>query len=179
MGGQQGRQAFMEVEPLTEELVLGAVQKHASKDDACEDLEPVRWSVEHEAELPPGSVFDLAELSRWDGVQLPMCIGVCGIVVDVSSSPNFVPGFGYGKLWAGKDTTWAMATASLKAQDANRIKFQLSDLNEMQTTSLASWYKHFTGKYRQVGTLREFRDWDFSSIERLAAEQPALSFASN
>jgi hypothetical protein len=63
-----------------------------------EEAERVEWNAEHEAELPPGGVFDLQELSRWDGVNLPMCIGICGLVVDVSSSENFIPTFGYGKL---------------------------------------------------------------------------------
>lgn len=138
-----------------------------------EPAEPVRWTPEHEAEIPPGGVYDLAELSRWDGVQLPMCIGVCGIIVDVSSSSNFVPGFGYGKLWAGRDTTLAMATVSLKGHDANRFDYQLSDFTEEQFAALAGWYKHFTTKYRKVGTLREYRDWDFSSVESAAAELPA------
>jgi predicted heme/steroid binding protein len=154
-------------------------QDVTATEEPKEDREPVRWSLEHEAELPPGGNFDLSELSRWDGVQLPMCIGICGIVLDVSSSDNFVPDFGYGKLWAGRDTTWAMATASLKAHDANRFDFQLSDLSQEQFDTLASFYKHFTVKYRQVGTLRELRDWDFSTVESKAAELPAPALAGN
>jgi len=136
------------------------------------EQEPVRWSAEHEAELPPGGSFDVAELGRWDGVQLPMCIGLCGVVVDVSSSDNFVPNFGYGKLWAGKDTTWAMATVSLKEHDANRFDFQLENLSEEQFKALAGWYKHFTTKYRTVGTLLELQGWDFSSVRREAEKLP-------
>jgi hypothetical protein len=93
-----------------------------------------------------------------------MCIAICGIVVDVSSSDNFVPDFGYGKLWAGKDTTWAMATVSLKAHDVNRFDFEVKDLNADQLKALRGWYQHFKAKYRQVGTLREHRDWDFSLV---------------
>ena len=29
--------------------------------------------------------------------RLPMLISICGVVVDVSPSENFVPNFGYGK----------------------------------------------------------------------------------
>jgi len=144
---------------------------------AKEEREPVRWTAEHESELPPGGLFDLQELSRWDGVQLPMCVSVCGIVVDVSSSENFTPDFGYGKLWAGKDTTWAMATVSLKAHDANRLDFKLDDLDKMQFEALAGWYKHFLHKYRKVGTLREFRDWDFSAVEEAAKKLPTSSLS--
>lgn len=134
--------------------------------------ERLEWGIEHEAELPPGGSFDLQELSRWDGVQLPMCIGICGLVVDVSSSSNFVPDFGYGKLWAGKDTTLAMAMVSLKAEDANRFDFKLDELSEDHFKALAGWYKHFKEKYRTVGTLRELRGWDFSSVEKAAEALP-------
>merc|ERR1711924_574271 len=117
-----------------------------------------------------GGVFDLQELARWDGVNLPMCVGICGLVVDVSASENFRPDFGYGKLWAGKDTTYAMATVSLKANDANKFDFTIDDLTNDQFEALAGWYKHFTHKYRQVGKLRELRDWDFSKVEQKAEE---------
>mmetsp|Transcript_127167 Transcript_127167/g.354094 ORF Transcript_127167/g.354094 Transcript_127167/m.354094 type:complete len:275 (-) Transcript_127167:112-936(-) len=143
----------------------------------AQEAEPVKWTAEHEAELPPGSVFDLKELARWDGVQLPMCIGICGMVVDVSSSQNFVPNFGYGKLWAGKDTTWAMATVSLKVEDANRFDFKLEDLSEEQFKALAGWFKHFTTKYRTVGTLRELEGRDFGPVVRAAEELPVSSMS--
>uniref|UniRef100_A0A7S1Q7I4 Cytochrome b5 heme-binding domain-containing protein n=1 Tax=Alexandrium catenella TaxID=2925 RepID=A0A7S1Q7I4_ALECA len=143
-----------------------------------EKVEPVRWTEEHEAELPPGGVFDLKELSRWDGKQLPMCIGVCGVVIDVSCSQNFVPDFGYGKLWAGKDTTYAMATVSLKDYDANKFDFKLEDFSEEQFKALCGWYKHFTTKYRTVGKLKELEGWDFSSVRRAAEELPTTNFAS-
>lgn len=147
------------------------------EEEATEEVEALRWTVEHEGELPPGGSFDLQELARWDGVQLPMCIGVCGLVLDVSSSSNFVPNFGYGKLWAGRDTTWAMATVSLKAHDANKFDFKIADLGEDQAKALAGWYKHFTTKYRTVGRLKELKDWDFSSVEECAAQLPASSMS--
>lgn len=156
----------------------GAKEPEANAaEEPTQVVEPVKWSAEHEAELPPGRSFDLPELARWDGVELPMCISVCGVVVDVSASDNFVPNFGYGKLWAGRETTWAMATVSLKAHDANRFDFKLEDLSPEQFKALAGWYKHFTGKYRQVGTLKELRDWDFSSVVAAAAELPVSGFS--
>jgi predicted heme/steroid binding protein len=147
-------------------------EENANDEGEEEESLGLQWTAEHESELPPGGVFDVSELSRWDGVNLPMCIGVCGVVVDVSSSSNFVPDFGYGKLWAGKDTTWAMATVSLKAEDANKFDFAISDLNEDQFKALAGWYKHFTTKYRKIGTLRELEDWDFTSVVESAAQLP-------
>lgn len=153
-------------------------EEETSAAGASDEVQPLRWNAMHEAELPAGGVFDLQELSRWNGVDLPMCIGVCGVVVDVSSSDNFVPNFGYGKLWAGRDTTWAMATVSLKDYDANKLDFKLEDLTEDQAKALAGWYKHFTAKYRKVGTLKELRDWDFSSVRRQAATLPTSSMSS-
>jgi len=165
-----GQTAFPKAVPETTE-------EDEDDEEDEEEVAAVRWTAEHEAELPPGGVFDIDELSRWDGVQLPMCIGVCHLVVDVSSSSNFVPDFGYGKLWAGKDTTFAMATVSLKADDANKFDFKLEDFSEEQSKALAGWFKHFTTKYRTVGTLKELKDWDFSSVERAAEALPITSMS--
>jgi len=68
-----------------------------------------------------------------------------------------------------------MATVSLKAHDANKFDFNLEELSGDQAKALAGWYKHFTTKYRTVGTLKELRGRDFGSVERLAAELPASS----
>jgi hypothetical protein len=106
-----------------------------------------------------------------------MCIGICGLVLDVSSSHNFTPDFGYGKLWAGKDTTWAMAIVSLKPYDANKFEWNLEDLSEEHLQALAGWYSHFTAKYRTVGTLREMENWDFSLVKQMAEQIPATNFA--
>lgn len=151
--------------------------KQKVEEPEAEAPDPVRWSAEHEAELPPGGVFDVTELARWDGVQLPMCIGICGLILDVSSSPNFTPNFGYGKLWAGKDTTWAMATVSLKPYDANKFGWDVDELKEEHLMALAGWYSHFTAKYRTVGTLRELQNWDISLVQQLAEKIPPTTFA--
>ncbi|CAJ1338525.1 unnamed protein product [Effrenium voratum] len=144
-----------------------------------EDDKGLQFTPAFEEELKAmNGAFTLESLRRWNGVELPMLISVCGTVVDVSISDNFVPSFGYGKLWSGKDCTWAMATVSLKADDANRFDFNLEEMEEMQFKSLAGWYKHFTEKYRTVGQLEEFKDWDFSKVKQTAQEmQKAGSFA--
>ncbi|CAK9054827.1 unnamed protein product [Durusdinium trenchii] len=126
-------------------------------------------AFEEELKALNGS-FTLESLKRWNGRELPMLIGLCGVVIDVSPSENFDPNHGYGKLWGGKDCTWAMATVSLKGEDANRLDFKLQELEELQFKSLAGWYKHFTEKYRQVGTLEELKDWDWSSVITAAQE---------
>mmetsp|Transcript_56862 Transcript_56862/g.135343 ORF Transcript_56862/g.135343 Transcript_56862/m.135343 type:complete len:280 (-) Transcript_56862:207-1046(-) len=164
-------------EIMREEAEAAAKAAAAQAEPAAEEVEPVKWSAEHEGELPPGGVFDMQELSRWDGIQLPMCIGICGLVLDVSGSENFVPNFGYGKLWAGRDTTYAMAMVSLKSHDANRLDWKLEELSPDHRKALAGWYKHFTTKYRQVGTLRELRDWDFSTVAEEAKGLPAMSMS--
>lgn len=127
-------------------------------------------------EIPPGSapvdgVFTFATLAKFDGKKLPMCLGICGKVVNVSSSDNFTPEQGYGKLWAGRETTYAMAKVSLTDSDANRLDFKLEDLTVAERTTLAGWYKHFTTKYPVVGTLKELEDWDFTSVYEEAKSQ--------
>lgn len=111
-------------------------------------------------------------LKRFDGRKgTPLCLAVCGKVVDVSASENIKFGEGYGKLWAGSDATWALATLSLKAEDANKLDFSLSDLTKDQCTALSGWYKHFTTKYEVVGRLKEYDGWDFSTIHEEAKSQ--------
>eukprot|EP00931_Biecheleriopsis_adriatica_P104847 TRINITY_DN79467_c0_g1_i1.p1 TRINITY_DN79467_c0_g1~~TRINITY_DN79467_c0_g1_i1.p1 ORF type:complete len:273 (+),score=88.72 TRINITY_DN79467_c0_g1_i1:61-879(+) len=156
------------------ELPAAAQAKvEAKKDEEDEHPKGLQFTPEFEKELEnEGGVFTLESLKRWDGTQLPMLIGICGLVIDVSPSDNFCPSFGYGKLWHGKDCTWAMATVSLKVHDANRMDFKVEELEELQFKSLAGWYKHFTHKYRQVGTLAEFKDWDFSKVIAAAEEMP-------
>eukprot|EP00929_Paragymnodinium_shiwhaense_P007687 TRINITY_DN111596_c0_g1_i1.p1 TRINITY_DN111596_c0_g1~~TRINITY_DN111596_c0_g1_i1.p1 ORF type:complete len:308 (+),score=97.79 TRINITY_DN111596_c0_g1_i1:80-1003(+) len=123
--------------------------------------------------MPKDGVFTIPLLGKFDGLELPLCLGVCGKVVDVSSSENIKPGDGYGKLWSGRDATWALATLSLKSDDANRLDFKVSDFTEDQHKALAGWYKHFTTKYPVVGRLKEYEGWDFSSVEEAAkAERP-------
>lgn len=117
---------------------------------------------------PEGGVFTLASLKKFDGRTFPMCLGVCGKVVNVSSSENFVPGFGYGKLWAGCETTYSMAKVSLDPTNTNRFDYKLEDFNKGELDALAGWYKHFTTKYPVVGTLREYDGWDFSKIAKAA-----------
>eukprot|EP00929_Paragymnodinium_shiwhaense_P102998 TRINITY_DN66273_c0_g1_i1.p1 TRINITY_DN66273_c0_g1~~TRINITY_DN66273_c0_g1_i1.p1 ORF type:complete len:173 (+),score=56.80 TRINITY_DN66273_c0_g1_i1:74-592(+) len=129
----------------------------------------VEWHPMHAGQLPDRGNFNMAALARWDGLQLPMCVGCCGKVFEVSSSDNFVPNYGYGGLWAGKDATLAFATLSLKPEDANRLDFTLGQFNEQEMRALAGWFRHFSSKYQQVGTLSEYQGWDFSSVEALAA----------
>lgn len=159
----------------------------ATKDDgSTHDSEKIKGSVaDFEKDLPVDRIFSLETLGPWDGRQLPMCIGVCGKVVDVSSSENFEPGFGYGKLWAGKDATYALAHASLKAEDANVLDYDLASWEESTVESLGSWCKHFLAKYPVVGKLEEYAGRDFSKVlpetesEDAAKPKPADSATGN
>merc|ERR1712187_531934 len=106
--------------------------------------------------------------AKFDGRDLPMYLALCGKVVDVTSSDNFNPDAGYGKLWAGRETTYAMAKVSLKPEDTGRLDFKLEELNEEEHRALAVWYKHFITKYPVVGTLKEYDGWDWSVVEKSA-----------
>jgi len=124
-----------------------------------------------EAIVPPDGIFDLDLLGLFNGKTGPIFMGVCGKVVNVSSSENIKVGEGYGKLWAGKDATYALAVLSLKPEEANKLDFTLDQFTDEQRTALAGWYKHFTARYPVVGRLREYDGWDFSAIEKEAERQ--------
>lgn len=123
------------------------------------------------ANLPEDGIFTLMLLDRFNGVTGPLCMGVCGKVIDVSSSENITVGEGYGKLWAGRDATYSLATLSLKPEHANILDYKLEQFTPEQHKALAGWYKHFTTKYKVVGRLKEYDGWDFSSIEKEAESQ--------
>eukprot|EP00405_Crypthecodinium_cohnii_P047843 CAMPEP_0206575578 /NCGR_PEP_ID=MMETSP0325_2-20121206/30171_1 /ASSEMBLY_ACC=CAM_ASM_000347 /TAXON_ID=2866 /ORGANISM="Crypthecodinium cohnii, Strain Seligo" /LENGTH=250 /DNA_ID=CAMNT_0054080493 /DNA_START=67 /DNA_END=816 /DNA_ORIENTATION=- len=149
-------------------LILGAVpavvflyKQYKQRKQEAEKPEP----------FPEDGIFTLESLARFDGRKNPICLGVCGLVVDVSTSENIQAGEGYGKLWAGRDATWSLATLSLKAEDANIMDFKVSELTEEQHKALAGWYKHFTTKYTIVGKLKEYEGWDFSSVVEEAKSQ--------
>lgn len=129
--------------------------------------------------MPSDGVFTLGSLAHFDGTKLPLCMGVCGKVVDCSGSENIKAGEGYGKLWAGRDATYALATLSLKAEHANRLDFTLDDFTADQRKALAGWYKHFTTKYTIVGKLSEYEGWDFSSVEKEAETQTPFASTLN
>ncbi|CAK9032414.1 unnamed protein product [Durusdinium trenchii] len=124
-----------------------------------------------QALLPPDGIFNLDLLGLFNGQTGPIFMGVCGKVVNVSSSENIKVGEGYGKLWAGKDATYALAVLSLKPEDANKLDFTLEQFTDEQRTALAGWYKHFTARYPVVGRLQEYDGWDFSAIEKEAEKQ--------
>jgi hypothetical protein len=70
-----------------------------------------------------------------------------------------------------------MAMLSLKPEDVNNFSFELDELSEDRFKALAGWYKHFTTKYRKVGTLVKWKDYDFSSVVKLAEELHASSLS--
>mmetsp|Transcript_17521 Transcript_17521/g.21568 ORF Transcript_17521/g.21568 Transcript_17521/m.21568 type:complete len:245 (+) Transcript_17521:26-760(+) len=121
--------------------------------------------------VPPDGIFDLELLGLFNGKTGPIFMAVCGKVVNVSSSENIKVGEGYGRLWAGKDATYALAVLSLKPEDANKLDFTLDQFTDEQRTALAGWYKHFTARYPVVGRLREYDGWDFTAIEKEAEKQ--------
>eukprot|EP00933_Yihiella_yeosuensis_P043553 TRINITY_DN38394_c0_g1_i1.p1 TRINITY_DN38394_c0_g1~~TRINITY_DN38394_c0_g1_i1.p1 ORF type:complete len:261 (+),score=47.79 TRINITY_DN38394_c0_g1_i1:53-835(+) len=128
-------------------------------------------SQPQQAKFPEDGIFTLEILKRFDGVTGPICMGVCGKVVDVSTSENISVGEGYGKLWAGRDATYSLATLSLKPDDANILDYTIEQFTPDQHKALAGWYKHFTTKYTIVGRLKEYDGWDFSSVEEAAKNE--------
>lgn len=147
----------------------GGAKENSEEESKAAEGEPEVVKIEGCAmdfadKLPADRVFTLETLAQWDGIKLPMCVAVCGRVVDVSSSMNFTPVFGYGKLWGGRDASYALAHASLKAEDANVLEWDLEELGDQQKDSLKSFYKHFIEKYPMIGTLKEYEFRDFSGF---------------
>merc|ERR1711957_318248 len=103
----------------------------------------------------------------------PLYVGICGKVFDVTSSKNFNPSEGYGQLWGGKDATHAMATLSLEPGDANKFDWSIDKLSEQELKNLGSWHLHFSTKYEQKGTLKEYEGRCFDKAYAAApAEAP-------
>jgi len=128
--------------------------------------------------FPADGVWDLDKLAKFNGAVNPLCLGVCGKIVDCSSSENIKYNEGaYGTLWAGNDATYSLATLSLEKKDVNKFDFKLSDLTAEQHKALAGWYKHFTTKYNVVGTLKEWEGFDFSSVFEEAKSQTPFGAA--
>jgi len=147
------------------------LQEDKTEDDEEEEEERVTQEIPPE-HMPKDGIFTIKSLKRFDGFDLPICMGVCGEVVNVSSSSNIQPGQqGYGKLWAGNDATYSLATLSLNAEDADKLDYTLEDFTPEQQKALAGWYKHFTTKYPVIGTMKEYTGWDFSTIHELAKNE--------
>jgi len=121
-------------------------------------------------DLPENNIFTLESLQEWDGVNAKMFLAVCGIVLDVSISENFVPEHGYGKLWAGRDATFALAKMSLDPSHANKLDWTFDDFSILERKSLKSWRAHFMKKYDQVGTLKEYNDRNFSPLDDIQSD---------
>lgn len=161
-------------EPAPPVQVPGEEQPFAKGEGAEPLQEKIAGSVgDFRSMVPADGVFTAEALAAWDGVTLPMCFGLCGSVYDVSSSENFVPGFGYGKLWAGKDGTYGLGRNRLVPDDANTFSWSLEeDFSDEERHVLASWHKHFSGRYPVVGTLKEYEGRDWSAITTASAQLP-------
>lgn len=161
-------------EPAPPVQVPGEVHPFAKGEGAEPTQEKIAGSVgDFSDRIPADGMFTAEALAAWDGVTLPMCFGLCGSVYDVSSSDSFIPGFGYGKLWAGKDGTYGLGRNRLLADDANTFSWSLEeDFSDEERHTLAAWHKHFSGRYPVVGTLKEYEGRDWSAITTASAQLP-------
>lgn len=98
--------------------------------------------------------FTSESLREFDGTGgKPIYISVLGIVYDCTSSPNIHAESGYGKLWGGRDATYALALGSLKIEDSNKLDFDSKDFQYKEQRSLRLYEEHFKTKYPVVGKL--------------------------
>ncbi|KAJ2696447.1 Dihydrodipicolinate synthase [Coemansia sp. IMI 203386] len=103
--------------------------------------------------------YTLKELSKHDGnngTTPALLLGLNGKVYDVSAAANFYgPGAAYSKL-AGRDSTRALAKASLQAEDipeAAGKPVDASGLTESEQAMVRSWEQRLAIKYRVCGRL--------------------------
>mmetsp|Transcript_96732 Transcript_96732/g.167904 ORF Transcript_96732/g.167904 Transcript_96732/m.167904 type:complete len:183 (-) Transcript_96732:105-653(-) len=116
--------------------------------------------------------FTFETLSSFDGTKLPTYVSVCGKVYDVSTSDNFATGSGSYAMWAGHDCTFALATQSLEAEDANNLDWCMDDLEPQELLILGAWSMYFAAKYKEVGTLEELSKWNFNEAYEAARSNP-------
>lgn len=93
------------------------------------------------------------ELLRYDGVRLDkIYVAIRGVVFDVSSN---VKAYGPGSLYhifTGKDSSRALAKASLKPEDNDyETSYKTDGLTPAELTVLDDWYTFFSKRYNVVG----------------------------
>ncbi|KAJ2227796.1 hypothetical protein H4R99_006400 [Coemansia sp. RSA 1722] len=103
--------------------------------------------------------YTLKELSKHDGnndTTPALLLGLNGKVYDVSAAANFYgPGAAYSKL-AGRDSTRALAKASLQAEHipgADGKAVDASELTESEQAMMRSWEQRLAIKYKVCGRL--------------------------
>ncbi|KAJ1643435.1 Dihydrodipicolinate synthase [Coemansia erecta] len=103
--------------------------------------------------------YTLKELSNYDGnhgTSPALLLGLNGKVYDVSSGANFYgPGKAYNVL-AGRDSTRALAKASLKAEDIpgpDDDPVDAMGLSESELETLKGWEQRLAAKYAVCGRL--------------------------
>ncbi|KAI8053366.1 putative progesterone binding protein [Syncephalis plumigaleata] len=100
---------------------------------------------------PPLDVpYTVEELAKHDGSDpsVPTYVAIKGVIFDVSTSDLYKSGSKYGKAFAGKDASRALAKSSLELEDCIA---DLSNLTESELNTLNQWFERFSKKYNIVG----------------------------
>ena len=102
--------------------------------------------------LPIGEVT-LEELKVYNGTDNPRVLtSICGRIFDLSSAPDFYGPSGGYNCFAGGDSTYMLATVSLKPENLNKTEFTLTD---EQSETLVNWIgSTYLSKYPIVGILK-------------------------
>ncbi|KAL1957135.1 hypothetical protein VTO42DRAFT_6278 [Malbranchea cinnamomea] len=98
---------------------------------------------------PKYDPISVEELSKCDGSDpsRPTLVAIKGIVFDVSRNPAYGPGGNY-HVFAGKDSSRALARSSLKPEDCRPEWY---DLDDKEKGVLEDWFKFFSKRYNIVG----------------------------
>ncbi|KJK67065.1 Cytochrome b5-like Heme/Steroid binding domain protein [Aspergillus parasiticus SU-1] len=100
-------------------------------------------------EQPKDDPITVEELSKCDGTDpnRPTWVAIKGIVFDVSKNSAYGP-----NVFAGKDSSRALACSSLKPEDCRPDWY---DLEDKEKTVLEEWFTFFSKRYNIVGKVKD------------------------
>ncbi|KAL0484416.1 steroid-binding protein [Acrasis kona] len=104
----------------------------------------------------PDKEFTIEDLEKFNGSSddVPVYLGVNGLVFDVSSKREmYAQGSGYS-IFAGKEATRGLAKSSLEAEDLKPYG-STEGLTEKENATLTKWQNFYRGRYPVVGRIKK------------------------
>ncbi|KAJ3234386.1 hypothetical protein HDU78_005880 [Chytriomyces hyalinus] len=102
-------------------------------------------------------LFTPEELSQYNGSDrsLPIYIALKGVVYDVTARPDLYAPGGQCAPFAGKDASYAFGKSArgLKNLTSDKVKSDVSELNEEELEALENWVAYYETAYKIVGRM--------------------------
>ncbi|KAF2458956.1 putative progesterone binding protein [Lineolata rhizophorae] len=115
--------------------------------------EPKNFAPKEPVDLDPPKDDPIAPeyMAKCDGTNdgFPTYVAIKGKVFDVSKNPAYSPNGQY-HVFAGKDSSRALAQSSLKPEDCRP---EYEDLSDKEKGVLNDWFTFFSKRYNIVGVL--------------------------